>query len=99
MIEVIQQKCGCAFKQREFDENVRDAAVLLPAPCDGAESVVLDDSDQWSDGALFSFFFQAEDGIRDDLVTGVQTCALPILGCRWVTVDVDIGASRRAAAG
>src|SRR5215216_5029584 len=27
---------------------------------------------------LFSFFFQAEDGIRDDLVTGVQTCALPI---------------------
>src|SRR5258708_27096044 len=26
-----------------------------------------------------SFFFQAEDGIRYDLVTGVQTCALPIL--------------------
>src|SRR5260363_347381 len=25
------------------------------------------------------FFFQAEDGIRYDLVTGVQTCALPIL--------------------
>src|SRR5207244_447974 len=24
------------------------------------------------------FYFQAEDGIRDDLVTGVQTCALPI---------------------
>src|SRR5260364_123181 len=24
------------------------------------------------------FFFQAEDGRRDDLVTGVQTCALPI---------------------
>src|SRR5258708_31949226 len=28
--------------------------------------------------ALVFFFFQAEDGIRDDLVTGVQTCALPI---------------------
>src|SRR5258708_18101844 len=27
------------------------------------------------------FFFQAEDGIRDDLVTGVQTCALPIFAC------------------
>src|SRR5207247_7251001 len=26
----------------------------------------------------FIFFFQAEDGIRDPLVTGVQTCALPI---------------------
>src|SRR2546430_5362269 len=28
---------------------------------------------------LFFFFFQAEDGIRDLTVTGVQTCALPIL--------------------
>src|SRR5690606_40991703 len=27
---------------------------------------------------LFVFFFQAEDGIRDFHVTGVQTCALPI---------------------
>src|SRR5699024_11580699 len=27
---------------------------------------------------LFFFFFQAEDGIRDRNVTGVQTCALPI---------------------
>src|SRR5260221_2448531 len=26
------------------------------------------------------FFFQAEDGIRDHCVTGVQTCALPISG-------------------
>src|SRR5215216_5285603 len=36
------------------------------------------------------FFFQAEDGIRDDLVTGVQTCALPIYASRerleqWVS--------------
>src|SRR5690554_598845 len=29
---------------------------------------------------FFFFFFQAEDGIRDADVTGVQTCALPILG-------------------
>src|SRR5262249_57275818 len=29
-------------------------------------------------GLLVSFFFQAEDGIRDWSVTGVQTCALPI---------------------
>src|SRR2546421_2878563 len=28
--------------------------------------------------ARFFFFFQAEDGIRDLIVTGVQTCALPI---------------------
>src|SRR6266436_8977229 len=30
-------------------------------------------------GFLVFFFFQAEDGIRDVAVTGVQTCALPIL--------------------
>src|SRR5437764_6469010 len=30
---------------------------------------------------FFFFFFQAEDGIRDTSVTGVQTCALPILTC------------------
>ena len=29
-------------------------------------------------GLVFFFFFQAEDGIRDHCVTGVQTCALPI---------------------
>ena len=29
-------------------------------------------------GEVLCFFFQAEDGIRDKLVTGVQTCALPI---------------------
>src|SRR5699024_2392251 len=28
---------------------------------------------------IFTFFFQAEDGIRDRNVTGVQTCALPII--------------------
>src|SRR5258708_22489774 len=32
------------------------------------------------DAVWVFFFFQAEDGIRDDLVTGVQTCALPISG-------------------
>src|SRR2546427_1746542 len=30
---------------------------------------------------FFFFFFQAEDGIRDLTVTGVQTCALPIYWC------------------
>src|SRR5260370_27953101 len=33
-------------------------------------------SDGW---VCLCFFFQAEDGIRDSSVTGVQTCALPIL--------------------
>src|SRR3989442_512185 len=35
---------------------------------------------------MFFFFFQAEDGIRDADVTGVQTCALPILFSRGSAV-------------
>src|SRR2546430_2266988 len=35
------------------------------------------DVDETDQSSLF-FFFQAEDGIRDLTVTGVQTCALPI---------------------
>src|SRR2546425_6028129 len=37
------------------------------------------------------FFFQAEDGIRDKLVTGVQTCALPILWRGWYVPSVRMG--------
>src|SRR5260370_8328600 len=39
-------------------------------PCGGVETTCVAEG--------FSFFFQAEDGIRDSSVTGVQTCALPI---------------------
>src|SRR5688572_31191084 len=41
---------------------------------------------------VLDFFFQAEDGIRDLTVTGVQTCALPISrssGCRNSALGVD----------
>src|SRR5438034_7733578 len=43
---------------------------------------------------FFFFFFQAEDGIRDHCVTGVQTCALPILrSCSIVRSPGDRGGS------
>src|SRR5258708_29889269 len=45
------------------------------------------------------FFFQAEDGIRDDLVTGVQTCALPICLAREVARQIRSGRSVFAAVG
>src|SRR5699024_11772688 len=35
----------------------------------------------------FFFFFQAEDGIRDRNVTGVQTCALPISAFQFLRQD------------
>src|SRR2546425_11032779 len=46
--------------------------------------------------AAVFFFFQAEDGIRDKLVTGVQTCALPILsvGNENITGGVNRNAIR-----
>src|SRR5207253_6047476 len=47
---------------------------------------------------FFVFFFQAEDGIRDGHVTGVQTCALPILkvadGWRKTVLDWRMSVSQ-----
>src|SRR2546422_8433919 len=56
---------------------------------------------------VFFFFFQAEDGIRDVAVTGVQTCALPIsrraavqANSRAVPAGADpVGAALRSHAG
>src|SRR5256885_8711826 len=55
----------------------------------------------------FCFFFQAEDGIRDYKVTGVQTCALPILALELLggrqqrpdapVPDADMAAAARMA--
>src|SRR5688572_32206833 len=45
----------------------------------------------------FFFFFQAEDGIRDLTVTGVQTCALPILDldpCHAPLEELPAGVAR-----
>src|SRR5436190_14390053 len=36
---------------------------------------------------ICTFFFQAEDRIRDHCVTGVQTCALPILAATYARVE------------
>src|SRR6266853_6356883 len=57
---------------------------------------------------VFFFFFQAEDGIRDLTVTGVQTCALPIWlerlvadgsfrGCPYVNAVTELGDPRHPA--
>src|SRR5690606_40628702 len=44
------------------------------------------------------FFFQAEDGIRDFHVTGVQTCALPIFSrTEWVEENRDVVVRAAAA--
>src|SRR2546430_14599822 len=53
----------------------------------------------WMDGIIFFFFFfQAEDGIRDLTVTGVQTCALPISLPIAATIDLLPEIARHARA-
>src|SRR2546430_15544222 len=59
---------------------------------------------------VFFFFFQAEDGIRDLTVTGVQTCALPISVASLTVLDrhnelrahihaaLNVGATRQEVA-
>src|SRR5216683_5185263 len=42
---------------------------------------------------VFFFFFQAEDGIRDLIVTGVQTCALPIFARELDRIGERLGFS------
>src|SRR5260370_3253252 len=55
----------------------------------------VDESGEWNRALCYtSFFFQAEDGIRDSSVTGVQTCALPICSHHWrraIWQNADIG--------
>src|SRR5690606_40078124 len=45
------------------------------------------------------FFFQAEDGIRDFHVTGVQTCALPICPCPKILIVVGQWLTKTLAPG
>src|SRR3990167_9285155 len=44
---------------------------------------------------VYFFFFQAEDGIRDLTVTGVQTCALPIFPGDFSFGEASSGSPRR----
>src|SRR5256885_11340697 len=66
---------GCKFRsenEQAVRGFIRAEAASIPRrtfPLNGESHVRL----------TYYFFFQAEDGIRDYKVTGVQTCALPIL--------------------
>src|SRR5260221_10203137 len=58
-------------------ERIAPGAIILtsrPRRTDGTDAI----AELLKRQNLIRFFFQAEDGIRDHCVTGVQTCALPI---------------------
>src|SRR2546430_5904305 len=58
-----------------FSEETKLGTSLIPV---GASVIARVAKDAQGKLGLFTFFFQAEDGIRDLTVTGVQTRALPI---------------------
>src|SRR2546425_10442716 len=55
--------------------------------------------DIWINCFVGFFFFQAEDGIRDKLVTGVQTCALPISDVRQIEKELRAQVERALHSG
>src|SRR5690349_22945170 len=68
----------------------RDVPLYDRIPERVSDGVVMDHPTILIVEGVFYFFFQAEDGIRDLYVTGVQTCALPILrGLRPSPVSVS----------
>src|SRR5260221_239328 len=72
---------------KQMDNRIKLLEEILSFRMQGVE---FDNGDMYVDGhkaasdvrdefvSVIFFFFQAEDGIRDHCVTGVQTCALPI---------------------
>src|SRR5437764_9436090 len=70
----------CWIARTRSMAKIRVASSVMPILCRsaGAARLVSCVSGRKGPRAIF-FFFQAEDGIRDTSVTGVQTCALPIL--------------------
>src|SRR5229473_2658900 len=79
-LEVAQQRATVARTPRELAAQCE--VLMVCVTDDEAQQIVMFGQDGAlagvHGGSMIIFFFQAEDGIRDKLVTGVQTCALPI---------------------
>src|SRR2546425_4271322 len=77
-IYIRQSTMGQVRFNQESTERQYNLATKAQALGWSSERIRVLDRDLGQSGARTTFFFQAEDGIRDKLVTGVQTCALPI---------------------
>src|SRR6201992_3947122 len=72
-------------------ERKSTRATVCDARC--ASTLTLCTASRLSCVSLSFFFFQAEDGIRDGRVTGVQTCALPIYHPNSPVADLPVAAT------
>src|ERR1019366_4888124 len=80
---------GCALSMQSGSADGCTCPDRIAGPCPAERRV-----DQSANRVCF--FFQAEDGIRDWSVTGVQTCALPIRGASRITPSTAPSAECRA---
>src|SRR5256885_1335354 len=83
---------------KDISNVVTDAASGVVDLFHGMDKAVDDTGNNFSkDGKPDVFFFQAEDGIRDYKVTGVQTCALPILAAPILLGEEEAYIEQQAA--
>src|SRR5260370_104537 len=79
LIKLIRVSLGTVMHRRRFKIVVIDIQITLKQML--SDFIAIRDNRAKKSGMvnITSIFFQAEDGIRDSSVNGVQTCALPIL--------------------
>src|SRR6478736_634722 len=75
----VGKECRSRWSPYHYKKKLLAAAVADYRPAEALAGKQPKDEQGWTLALEpFDFFFQAEDGIRDLTVTGVQTCALPI---------------------
>src|SRR5437879_5158025 len=88
--EGVETEAQLHFLKKQGCERMQGFHVSEPTAAEDLEPYLIESAEYGAyraGVAAADFFFQAEDGIRDTSVTGVQTCALPISeGVRRVAV-------------
>src|SRR5260370_5949033 len=80
--------CDLANDSTAYTVSVRQNRAYCTAAHEAIIVLDLDESSIYYLQICLFFFFQAEDGIRDSSVTGVQTCALPICSERAFALSI-----------